>query len=149
MKPEIINAARILSLDLFIKKPINLKKLTEVGQNQLIGSINQDIPQTSYLKCVDVWFIWYNSNIFIITCFHVVMEYLFHRENIQKNAVAKNKPLKCNPQVVSVVSSGVIASFSVLEKTRASNEEIINYLAAVILLVATAIFNVLYFSISF
>ena len=43
----------------------------------LIGSIKGDIPKTSYFKYIDIWFIWYISNIFIITCFHIFMEYLY------------------------------------------------------------------------
>ena len=115
----------------------------------LIGSIKQDIPQTSYLKCVDGWFIWYNSNIFIITCFHVGMEYLFHRESCQKKAATQIVPLKSSPKVGSIISSGIMANLSMSEKRKPSKEEIINYLMAAVLLVATALFNVAYFAISF
>ena len=40
----------------------------------LIGAINSGLPKTSYLKCIDYWFIWYITMIFLIIIHHVLLD---------------------------------------------------------------------------
>ena len=40
----------------------------------LLGSLKEDLPQTSYFKFIDLWFMWHIINIFIIFAYHVVLD---------------------------------------------------------------------------
>ena len=40
----------------------------------LLGAINEDLPTTSYFKFIDVWFLWYLINIFIMCVYHVLLD---------------------------------------------------------------------------
>ena len=53
----------------------------------LIGSVKDIIPHTPYFKYVDIWSIWYLSNIFLIVCFHIFMEASFNQERTESNKV--------------------------------------------------------------
>ena len=100
----------------------------------LIGNIKDKIPHTPYFKFVDIWSIWYLSNIFLITCFHVFMEYSMDDEPM-------------NPELNVTYPSD---SMYDMEDEKKENERYqirkkINYLAAIFFPISTMVFNVVYF----
>ena len=40
----------------------------------LLGSIYERLPETSYVKFIDVWVVWYLVNIFFICIFHIILD---------------------------------------------------------------------------
>ena len=42
--------------------------------SSLLGSINRGLPKTSYLKYIDLWFLWYITNIFLIIISHIIID---------------------------------------------------------------------------
>merc|ERR1712077_38920 len=40
----------------------------------LLNAINADMPKTSYLKLIDVWFLWHIFNTFAIIASHIVLD---------------------------------------------------------------------------
>ena len=99
----------------------------------LIGSIKSDIPRTSYLKYIDIWFIWYISNIFFITCFHVFMEYLYATRNTGTIMVQPHGS-EPNPSL-TIVEEG---------KLRPRIDQFV----ATLLFVVAIVFNIIYFTFS-
>lgn len=39
----------------------------------LLQTVKRDFPKTTYFKYIDFWFLWYTSNIFLITIFHIML----------------------------------------------------------------------------
>ena len=39
----------------------------------LLSSVNDDLPKTSYFKFIDIWFLWYITNILLIIMYHIVV----------------------------------------------------------------------------
>ena len=42
--------------------------------NFLLNVINDDLPKTSYLKFIDVWFVWHILIIFAIISYHIILD---------------------------------------------------------------------------
>jgi len=42
--------------------------------SSLLGSINRGLPKTSYFKYIDLWFLWYITNIFLIIISHIIID---------------------------------------------------------------------------
>ena len=40
----------------------------------LLASLKETLPQTSYFKFIDLWFIWHIINIFLIFAYHVTLK---------------------------------------------------------------------------
>ena len=40
----------------------------------LLNAINNDLPKTSYVKLMDIWFTWHILNIFAIITYHVILD---------------------------------------------------------------------------
>ena len=40
----------------------------------LLNAINADMPKTSYLKLIDVWFLWHILNTFAIIAYHIILD---------------------------------------------------------------------------
>ena len=40
----------------------------------LLNAINSDLPKTSYMKFIDLWFLWHIFNIFAIIAYHIVLD---------------------------------------------------------------------------
>ena len=105
----------------------------------LIGNITDKIPPTPYFKYVDIWSIWYLSNIFLITCFHVYVEYSMDTDQM-------------NPDLT--VTQPWESMYDTKEKSNLTEEEMIrnrkkiNYLASIMFPLSTMIFNVVYFVLS-
>ena len=47
----------------------------------LLGSINNSLPKTSYFKYIDLWFLWYITNIFLIIISHIILDGLNDEDN--------------------------------------------------------------------
>ena len=39
----------------------------------LLASLKDTLPQTSYFKFIDLWFMWHIINIFLIFAYHVIL----------------------------------------------------------------------------
>ena len=50
----------------------------------LLASINQTLPRTSYFKYIDMWFLWYLANLFVIILYHITLDF----ENIPEKSSA-------------------------------------------------------------
>ena len=57
----------------------------------LLGSINSGLPKTSYFKYIDLWFLWYITNIFLIIIYHILLDNI--NDNMNGNAIMVNS---CN-----------------------------------------------------
>ena len=116
----------------------------------LLGSISEDLPTTSYFKFIDVWFLWYLINIFIITVYHILLDMVkddeddviihHHLNNGEKKGnqiipitVQKDKEEKCK----KCGNNG-----------RKIGKEKINEMAIIIFPICTIIFNFVYFILS-
>ena len=42
----------------------------------LLNAVSGDVPQTSYTKFVDYWFLWHVTNIFTMIAFHIALDRL-------------------------------------------------------------------------
>ena len=42
----------------------------------LFSAISNDLPKTSYMKLIDIWFLWHNISILAIIFFHILMNRL-------------------------------------------------------------------------
>ena len=47
----------------------------------LLGPIYDGLPETSYLKFIDIWVLWYLMNIFLICIFHIMLDRKFGNQN--------------------------------------------------------------------
>ena len=52
----------------------------------LLDSINQDLPKTSYIKFVDLWFVLHITGIFIMILYHIILDSITDEDN-DDNAV--------------------------------------------------------------
>ena len=103
----------------------------------LIGSVKHKIPHTPYFKYIDIWSIWYLSNIFLITCFHVFMERSISSVSTDLSIVY---PWKSNLSSTSEDNEN--------ENTRDKFRVKVNNFAAFLFPVVTTVFNAVYFSLS-
>lgn len=54
----------------------------------LLNAINDDLPKTSYIKLMDIWFMWHILNIFAIITYHVVIDRMRkHLEKVDEDTV--------------------------------------------------------------
>ena len=54
----------------------------------LLGAVSGDLPKTSYMKHIDVWFLWHNMSIFLILIYHILLNRLrTYLENLEKDEV--------------------------------------------------------------
>ena len=54
----------------------------------LLNAINGDLPKTSYLKLIDLWFVWHILNIFAIIIYHIILDRMRnYLENVDDDAV--------------------------------------------------------------
>ena len=44
----------------------------------LLSSVDDDLPKTSYFKFIDIWFLWYITNILLIIMFHILISRIFN-----------------------------------------------------------------------
>ena len=62
----------------------------------LFGStaLKSDFPKTTFLKCVDIWFIYYLTSVFMIVCHHIMIERLVQKSSSQQT----NRSCRVHPQ---------------------------------------------------
>ena len=54
----------------------------------LFAAISNDLPKTSYMKLIDIWFLWHNISILTIILYHIVLNKLqVYLENLGDNDV--------------------------------------------------------------
>ena len=56
----------------------------------LLGAISGDLPKTSYMKHIDVWFLWHNLSILSILVYHIILNrmYTYHEDQETKEKFA-------------------------------------------------------------
>ena len=42
----------------------------------LLSAINADLPKTSYVKYIDIWFMWHVISIFLMIAYHMILNQL-------------------------------------------------------------------------
>ena len=92
----------------------------------LHGSINSELPKTSYFKYIDLWFLWYLTNIFCIIIYHIILDKV-EIKNGKIVLINLQKPLTAHRTTIR------------------SNRARVNNIAVAILPVSTLIFNLVYF----
>ena len=40
----------------------------------LLSSVNEDLPKTSYMKLIDLWFLWHITSLLVIIIFHIILD---------------------------------------------------------------------------
>ena len=98
----------------------------------LLGSIQSGLPKTSYFKYIDLWFLWYITNIFFIIISHIMLDCVTinHRFKEKENDVMAVKPINREP---------IPATPKTLSK-----REFINRIAIMVFPVLTIMFNTFY-----
>ena len=107
----------------------------------LFGSLTNksDFPKTSGFKAIDVWFVWYLINIFIIICHHTAISKI--TRTIKNNAIAMEEQHSYSMYEKDEDMLAVVKSLK--------RRETINNVMILILLLSTLSFNVCYFFISY
>ena len=102
----------------------------------LFGSISNkgDFPKTSGFKHIDVWFVWYLINVFLIMCHHTAISKI--SKNPKTKIGAKNKHTSC-------IMYGNMRDSAVLESV-VKRKEMINRIMTIFLILLTILFNVIY-----
>ena len=58
----------------------------------LFSAISNDLPKTSYMKFIDIWFLWHNISILAIISFHILMNRLgTYLEKLASNEITPSK----------------------------------------------------------
>ena len=104
----------------------------------LLNAINADIPKTSYLKLIDLWFLWHILNTFAIIAYHIVLDRM--RKELRQSDVIDTKVfylrrVKDNDDAIEVPRSSKIIRM--------------NYLAILIFPLLNGIFYAVYFFLNF
>ena len=61
----------------------------------LINALSSDLPKTSYLKLIDIWFLWHILNTFAIITYHILFDRLRkHFEEVDNDTVRQFRPRK-------------------------------------------------------
>ena len=80
----------------------------------LLSSVNNDLPKTSYFKFIDLWFLWYITNILIIILFHILINHIPNnliqdRTKMMKNDVTeREKSLREKVNRLGIIAFAVI-----------------------------------------
>ena len=93
----------------------------------LLSSVNDDLPKTSYFKFIDIWFLWYITNILSIIMVHILMSRI---SNVTIN----------EEETITSIGSTMIS-----KNTR---KETANTIAIVGFALSTSVFVIIYFSLS-
>ena len=60
----------------------------------LLNAINGDLPKTSYMKLLDLWFFWHILNIFAVITYHIVIDRMRrYFEKLDEDAVSQPRAL--------------------------------------------------------
>ena len=102
----------------------------------LFGSISNkgDFPKTSGFKHIDVWFVWYLINVFLIMCHHTA---------ISKISKTPKTKIGAKDKHISGIMYGNMKDSAVL-KSGVKRKEMINLIMTIFLILITILFNVIY-----
>ena len=111
----------------------------------LFGAIStkDDFPQTSGFKYIDIWFLWYLTNTFLIICHHVAISKIGSNTysfggNKQNDKIKRVKPLHLMEE----------DDEEELKKSKVSKMESINMIVNILFLLGMIMFNAIYFVIA-
>ena len=115
-----------------------------------LGPIYDQLPETSYIKFIDIWVMWYMTNMFLICIFHVILDRSFNAREC--NHEERNPTID---QVELFNTGSNISQFNQQEVNNHTNSGnanqerdktvIINGLAVQMFPVANLLFNIFYF----
>ena len=126
----------------------------------LLSSINMSLPKTSYFKYIDVWFLWYLFNIFLLIVYHILLDFgnsTIKEGNQTNRKVTNTFPIKIRIgkkrkiQSMGELSDGFDSAFGIEnsnEKSSSSMKNKINNLAMIFFPIIMFWFNVVYFIIT-
>ena len=108
----------------------------------LFGAIStkDDFPQTSGFKYIDIWFLWYLTNTFLIICHHVGLSKVASNmcsfgKKKENDKICRIKPLHSMDEIDTEED----------EKCRVSKMESINSIVNILFFLGMIIFNAIYF----
>jgi hypothetical protein len=107
----------------------------------LLSSISQSLPQTSYFKYIDLWFLWYLANIFCMIVYHILLDMDQSQDNlsnIQMTELEKTWATKLN---ITTMTTKPPNSFS---EDISFRKRKINKKAKIIFPIIFVMFNVIY-----
>ena len=96
----------------------------------LLDSMQSKLPETSYFKYIDLWFLWYIINSIVMIGSHVIIA------NVQESQLSPSKSLACPRKNYK------------MPKDQIKRRERTNEIAKVIFPLLTVPFNLLYFTIN-
>ncbi|XP_023349732.1 uncharacterized protein LOC111718389 [Eurytemora carolleeae] len=99
----------------------------------LLSSSKENVPPTSGLIMIDVWFVWFIASVFLITIIHIFIE------------KAENRPMMWSRRVKRVNPKETTLSYQLQDKLRAmGKKELYNFLAQIVFLIKTIVFLIIY-----
>ena len=108
----------------------------------LLSSISMSLPRTSYFKYIDIWFLWYLANIFIIIVYHIILDLdiiVMERSNTGSQVSSKS-PFE-EEQNEKFNEETKISPYGESKFTKKS----INKIATILFPIIVLCFNVIYF----
>ena len=150
----IIFPSLVLYLLAFLTLRIDVEDLTNRNRTSvtallvlvtLFGAISNkdDFPQTSGFKYIDIWFLWYLTNSFLIICHHVFLSSIVTNINSfgsknENETITRVKPLHSVEEIDD----------EKLKRSKVAKMEFINRIVNIFFLLGMIIFNAVYFSIA-
>jgi hypothetical protein len=122
----------------------------------LLSSVNEDLPETSYFKLIDLWFLWFLSNILLITIFHIFIISIRNDKVVptghRRQLIGDNEEV--GKHILRMKVNNKVVSTGILQIT--DNEDVdkqtlrmkINKVGIVLFAVGTLLFCVGYFAAS-
>ena len=117
----------------------------------LLGAISDELPTTSYFKFIDLWFLWYLINIFLITLYHIMLDAIKDDDLKILNPPPFHNEEKKVSQITPITIQNAARSEECekcMAKTIKIDKKGINQIAIMIFPVCTLIFNFIYFGLS-
>ena len=100
----------------------------------LLNAITDDLPKTSYIKYIDLWFVWHLLSILCITAYHILLGRMQkHFETLRKDQVVPFKSTDC---------------IKLMRKNAANKITMINNSFILLFPVLNSLFYAIYFSIT-
>ena len=118
----------------------------------LLGAISDELPTTSYFKFIDLWFLWYLINIFLITLYHIMLDAIKDDDlkilNPPQFYNEEKKVSQITPITIQNAARSEECEKCMTSKTIKIDKKSINQIAIMIFPVCTLIFNFIYFGLS-
>jgi len=105
----------------------------------VLGSIKSGLPNTSYFKYIDLWGLWYTTNIFLITAFHITAD------RIEAGFVMPQPQSESATQVIAWADHGPTTANAQQKLSKASKQMRMNKLGIIFFPTITITFNLIYF----